>query len=326
AAVLFSQAQELNSNNVVAQINLDFNKSLRAGSPAGVSLSRVTTDLFGKYHDWNDVMDANGPFDETSFCFEDGTFLVQNGLMRQAAAAFERVRQLDTNNLNTRLFLGQIYLAEHLPDRAMDALHDALTRPERFGLNETNSTELHVLEATCYFQKNENTAGAAVLESEMARHPNDETLMLTSAQVFNRLGLYTNALHAINRKLARTPDDPIWVYGKGIVCLKIGDYKGAVENLSHYLEMRTNNPDALYNRGVAYFQSGRTNGARADFLQVQAAQTNNLQVAYALGDIAWQQHETNEAIRNLKILVAYAPTNTPELKTIQERLAQLGGK
>ena len=135
AAVLFSEAQELNSNNVVAGINLEFNKSLRAGTPAGVSVSRVTTDLFGKYHDWNDVTAANGPFDETSFCFEDGSYLAQHQLMRQAVAPFNRVRQLDTNNLPARLFLGRIYLSAHLPDRAMDALQDPISHPGQFGLN-----------------------------------------------------------------------------------------------------------------------------------------------------------------------------------------------
>jgi len=326
AGDLFNQAQELNTNNVVANINFEFNKSLRAGTPASVSLSRVATDLFGKYHGWDEVMDANGPFDETSFCFENGARLVENHLLRQATASFDRVRQLVPDNLAARLFLGRIYLSAHLPDKALEALHDPLDKPALFALNETNSTELDVLTATCYFQKNDNAAGAAVLESEMARHPNDEHLMLISAQVFNMRGLYTNALHAINRKLARTPDDLTWVYGKGIVSLQIGAYDDAVKSFSHFLELETNSPDALYNRGVAYFTSGRLDAARADFLKFQTTFTNNLQIAYGLGEIAWRQHETNEAIRNYQIIIANAPTNTPDLKTVRERLAQLGAQ
>ena len=126
AATLFSEAQELNPENVVATINLDFNKNLRAGKANEVNLSRVTTDQFGKYRNWNEVVGANGPFDETSFCFENGTWLMQGGLMRQATAQFNRVRQLVPDNLAARLLLAQIYLFSRQPDRALEALQDPL--------------------------------------------------------------------------------------------------------------------------------------------------------------------------------------------------------
>ena len=160
----------------------------------------------------------------------------------------------------------------------------------------------------------------------MALHTNDEALMLFSAQMFKMRGLYTNALNAINRKLATTPDDPTWIFGKGIVSLQVGAYDDAITNLSRYLLVRADNPDALYNRGVAYYQSGRLDAARADLLQLQATYTNDFHLAYGLGEIAWRRHETNEAIRNYQSLVANAPTNATELKTIRERLAQLEGK
>ena len=72
AAAHFDTALKLNPDNVVAQINLQFNKTLRAGGAAAVDLSKATTDQFGKYRTWSEVMNANGPFDEPSFCFENG--------------------------------------------------------------------------------------------------------------------------------------------------------------------------------------------------------------------------------------------------------------
>ncbi len=326
AASMFRNAQELNPNNVVAGINLDFNKALRAGLPTPVSPGAVTPDRFGKYRNWNEVMAANGPFDETSFCFENGVFFMQAGLMRQATALFNRVRQLAPDNLAARLFLAQVYIGARLPDEAMEALYDPLKQPQRFALTEFNSTELDILAAAAHFQKNENAAGVALLETEMVRHPDDETLMLVSAQVFNMRGLYTNALRAINRKLARSPDDPTWLYGKGIASVQVGDYNEAVKAMSRFLEIQTNSPDALYNRGLAYFKSDQLDAARADFLKLQSVYTNNSQVAYGLGEIAWRQHETNEALRNYKVFIANTPTNTVELKSVRERVAEIGGK
>jgi tetratricopeptide (TPR) repeat protein len=326
ATARFSDAENMNSNNVVAGINLDFNKTLRAGSPASVNLASVTPDRFGRYRSWTEVLSANGPFDETSFCFAFGDWLAQAGLMRQAAAQFNRVHQLAPDNLAARLFLAQFYILGQKPDKAMAFLRDPIDRPSEFALTEYNSTELNVLTAAVHFQKNENAAGVALLEKEMVRHPDDETLILVSAQVFNMRGLYTNALHAINRKLARTPDDPTWLYGKGIVSLRLGAYDDAVAALSDFLKIQTNNPDALYNRGFANFQGGHLDAARTDFHQLQTTYTNNFQVAYGLAEIAWRQHDTNEAIRNYQICIATAPTNTPELKTVREHLAQLDSK
>jgi len=326
AATLFNTAGALNTNNVAASINLAFNKNLRAGSPAVVDLSRVTSDQFGRYRNWNEVLAANGPFDETSFCFEYGASLMQSRFLRQAAVQFNRVRQLAPDNLTTRLLLASIYLAYYHPDQALEVLHDPLTRPFRFALTEFNSTDLNVLAATAHFQRHENTDGAALLESEMSRHPDNEILMLVSAQVFNRAGLYTNALHAIDHKLARSPDDPTWLYGKGRVSAQIGAYGDAVTAFSRLLEIQTNFPDAQFRRGVAYYQSEHLDAARADFRQLQAAFTNSFQIAYGLGEIAWRQRQTNEAIRNYRIYLANAPTNAVEQKEVRDHLSHLGGQ
>ncbi len=324
AAACFSDALALNTNNIAAAVNLDFNKTLRAGLPTPVSATKITADRFGSYRNWTEVLAANGPFDESSFCFENGAFFMQASppLTHQAGALFDRVRQLAPDNLPTRFFLAQIYLAFHQPDAALDVLKDPLNAPSRFALSgyDEGSTSLDILAAGAYLAKGNGTAAAALLEKEMDRHPDNETLLLMAAQSFNMHHLYTNSLRVINRKLARSPDDPIWIFGKGIVCIQVGAYDDAVKALSRVLEMETNNANALYNRGIAYLKSDHLDAARADFLRFQAAATNNLEVAYNLGEIAWRQHQTNEIIRNYKLLLANAPANVPELKSVRERL------
>ena len=49
AAASFEMASNLNPDNIVAQINLQFNENLRAGKIAPVDLSKTTSDQFGKY-------------------------------------------------------------------------------------------------------------------------------------------------------------------------------------------------------------------------------------------------------------------------------------
>ncbi len=326
ALLCFNAALQFNPENVAAAINYDFNANLRRKSTAAVNVSSVTADRFGRYRNWNEVLNANGPFDETSFCFENGVLLVQGGLFRQAITSFTRVRQLSPDHLPTRLWLGQCYLFNRLPEPALEALHDPLTHPTRFGLTEKNSTELNILAAAAYFQKNDLTRGSEFLETEIARHPNDDNLLIAATQAYFLRGLYTNALRVIDRKLALTPDAPQWLFGKGYAEIQIGAYPQAIAALTRVLAIATNDPTARFNRALAFLQSDRLNDARADYRQLQTVYTNSFQVAYGLAEIAWRQHETNDATRNYKIFLANAPTNTVEFKTARERLTQLRGK
>ncbi|MDR3456493.1 MAG: tetratricopeptide repeat protein [Verrucomicrobiae bacterium] len=326
AARRFTQAKRFNPDNIVADINLAFNQTLKSGAPVEIDLTHTTPDQYGKSRDWNSLVTANGPFDDVSFCLRAGFQFTQNGFFRQAAKEYTRVRQLAPNDLFTRLQLAQTYLVNHLPDRALEAIHDPLDRPAKFGLNDDNSTDLNILAAAAWFQKNEVAAGSRLLEKEVAHHPDNEVLLKATTQAYFMHGLYTNALHVINLKLARTPDDVVWLSGKGYASIQIGAFDDSIKAMTHILEIQTNDPTARFNRALAYFQSGKLDEARADYTILQSDHTNTFQIAYGLGEIAWRKKENAEALRNYQIYLANAPTNAPEFKTVRERVAQLGGK
>jgi tetratricopeptide (TPR) repeat protein len=323
AAARFEAAQKINPDNVVAQINLQFNQNLRAGKRVAVDLSTVTADQFGKYRSWNQLILANGPFDEPSFTFEDGVVLVQAGLLRQAIAPFARVRELAPDNLPARFWLGQLYEISHLPDRAIEALRDPMEQPEKFSLAETNSTQLNILAATAYFQKNDVEHGTRLIELEISRHPTNDDMLTTAAQIYLARGLPASALGVIDRKLRLSPDDVGWLYNKGYVSIQLQKYDDAIAALSRVLAVQTNNYDALFKRAGAYLQTGKLDEARADYANLQQSFTNSTQAAYGLGEIAWRKHETNDAIKNYGIYLATANTNTVEAKTASERLREL---
>ncbi|HTA94713.1 MAG TPA: tetratricopeptide repeat protein, partial [Verrucomicrobiae bacterium] len=323
AAACFETAQKINPDNVVAQINLQFNQNLRAGKRVAVDLSTVTADQFGKYRSWNQVILANGPFDEPSFSFEDGVVLVQAGLLRQAVAPFVRVRELAPDNLPARFWLGQLYEISHLPDRAIEALRDPMEQPEKFSLAEANSTQLNILAATAYFQKNDVEHGTRLIELEISRHPTNDDILTTATQIYLARGLPASALGVIDRKLSFSPDDVNWLYNKGYVAIQLQKYDVAIAALSRVLAVQTNNYDALFKRAGAYLQLGKLDEARADYASLQQSFTNSAQAAYSLGEIAWRKHETNEAARNYGIYLANAPANTAEATNIVERLKSL---
>jgi len=79
----------------------------------------------------------------------------QNGYFRQAVATFAR-SGTGPDNLAARLWLGQIYVLAHLPDRALEALRDPLEQPEKFSLAKHNATELSVIAARRLFSENDS--------------------------------------------------------------------------------------------------------------------------------------------------------------------------
>ena len=328
AAACFALAKEVNPDNFVAQVNLGFNKSLRAGTNVPVDLSQTASDPFGKYRDWNQLLDADGPFDEPRFCMIEGVTLAsQNKYFRQAIAPFERVRKFEPNNLTALLWLGQIYVVSHLPDRALDVLHDPLEHPERFSLAETNEANLNILAAAAYFQKDDVVQGTQLLNTEIARHPTNDNILLTAAQIYVARGLFTNALNVIDHKLRFTPNDPVWLFKRGVVSFQLNAYDDAIDTFTRVLAIQTTNSMARFYRAVAYLNSGKhDDAALADYKTLQQSFTNSFQVAYGLGEIAWRQHDTNEAIRNYKLYLANANTNSAEATNIIQRLRELEGR
>ena len=323
AAKRFQEAKRFSPDNVMADRNLAFKDALRAGSTLEVDPSRVNADQFGKSRNWNELLTANGTIDEINFSTAMGFMMVENGFLRQAAVCFNRVRQLAPENLTIRLQLAQIYLFNKLPDRALEAIHDPITEPVKFGLNEKNSTGLNILAASAHFQKNETDRGSQLLETEISLHPDDEMLLTATTQVYFQRGLFTNALKVIDRKLARTPDDVTWLFGKGYASIQLGSYADSIKAMTRVLQLQTNNDSARFNRALAYFKSEQLDQARADYTALQASYTNNFPVAYGLGEIAWQKKENPEALRNYTIYLANAPTNTPEYSTVADRVKTL---
>ncbi len=325
AASCFEDAQKFNPDNIVAQINGDFNKKFRAGETMSVDLSKTTADHFGKFSTLNGLLNANGPFDEPSFCCANALVLAENnGFNRQALADFTRVSTFVPDFLPARMWIGRIYLMFHQPKLALNALREPLNNPAKFMLAETNETDLNVLAAAAYFQETNLVRGSELLETEVSRHPENGTLLTVAAQVFIQHGMFSNALNVVDRRLQFAPDDPDPLFSRGYICIQLKDYAGAITSFDRLLAIQTNNYDALYNRAVANLNSDRLEAAWKDYTRLQQVATNSFRVAYGLGEIAWRRHDTNEAVRNYQIYLDAVGTNSlPEATTVRERMKSL---
>jgi tetratricopeptide (TPR) repeat protein len=323
AAWCFARAQELNPDNVVAQVNEQYNQKLRAGHKSAVKRSKSVEDQFGKYRSWEAVIGANGPFDEPALCYEMGRTFAKGALYRQAAQQFERVKTLAPENLAARLWLAQLFNLWRMPDKVLEIaaqIHASDVPPD---LDQINQIELAYLEASAQFAKTNFDAAEQVLEGTIKRFPNDENLLTVATQLYLGHGQYSNALATINTHLRLSPDNPSALVNKGFICIQLNSYKDAIEPLSRVLTLQTNNYEALFNRAVAYLRSGNLEAAQRDYEELQKVFPNAYQIYYGLGEIAFRKKDTSSAIRHYELYLTNSPANTEERKLVSARLDDL---
>src|SRR5437773_10686528 len=139
-------------------------------------MSKSVTDSFGKYSNWNVVITENGPFDEPTFCYEQGNVMVASKLYRQACQQFARVRKLDPNHLPARLWLAQLYLLVHRPDEALEIVQEVIPREKDFSLTTTNKITLLFAQAAAYLAKKDSPKADATVQAALQLTTPDKNL------------------------------------------------------------------------------------------------------------------------------------------------------
>jgi tetratricopeptide (TPR) repeat protein len=323
AAAHFIRAIDLNPDNLSATVNLGCNENLQAGRRAEVKLSKSIEDQFGKFRDWDQVIGENGPFDEPTFCFQQGQTLGRNALYRQAAQEFFRVTELVPNDLAAHLWLARLHVITRLPDRALELVGEIKSRSTEFQLTSTNQLELLLVEASALFVKNDSETAGTLLDNVVRKNPRDEVVLGSVVQLCMSHGRFSNALEVVEHQLKLDPADETALVNKGYLHLQLGEYPKAIQPLTRVLAVQTNNYPAMLNRAIAYLRSDQLDSARADYETLQKVFPRQFQIYYGLGEIAFREKDTNAAIRYYELYLANAIPNSQESKFITERVAQL---
>ena len=328
AAELFQRAIALHPNNVVAQVNAEYNRNLQAGHKASVHVSKSVQDEFGKYRTWDAVMRENGPFDEPSLCYQQGRVFFEGANYTQAAHEFLRVTELDPANLPARLNLVEACLLRHRVDDALAQIGDIHAHEQTLGLSSTNQTELLVAELAARLSKKDLPNAEKALHVALAKSPDDTDILGAATRVFMDFHYFTNALETIDQNLKLSPDNAGVLFNRGCTYLQLKAFDQAIDSLTQVINMGTNNPVDLYElavfvRGRAYLGSEKLDEAQADFEIIRKAHPNAFQPYFGLGEVAYHRKDTNAAIQNYQLALASTPTNSVDANTIVSRLRDL---
>ncbi len=327
AAARFQTAIDLNPDNVVAEVNLACNGNLQSGRKSKVQINRSIEDRFGKYRGWEQVMNANGPFDEPTFCFQEALTFFQGRNFRQAGQVFARVTELAPEDLASHLWLCRLYTMAAQPEKSLQIVTEIESKPDLFGLGRTNAPELLAAEASARLANNDLAGARAAVSNATAKYPDDEDILAAATQSFMDAHYYSNALETINKQLTINPDNPLILGMKGYACLQTGDYKEAIDPLTRALAIVTNfnefRYNALLNRAIAYLKTDQLDRAREDYAGLEREVPADFRIHFGLGEIAYLQKDTNAALRSYRLYLANAPTNTAEASNIVARIKEL---
>jgi tetratricopeptide (TPR) repeat protein len=336
AAARFELALALNPDNIAVMANLDCNRDLHAGRQPSVQVSRSIQDQSGKYRDWNEAMNINGPFDQPSFCYGQAmAFAYPNGprlvpQYHQAAQLFNRVTQLLPNDLDSRLHLAEVCVYGQSPDLALQIAADIRARATSLNLSRTNQPWLLAIETAAHLSKTDVAGAESVVHHILAQFPdNHEDLLAAASRMFITFRCYSNALEIIDQQLQIHPDDPNALYGKGLAALQLKSYDHAVGALSRVLDLQTNRTEqlhvaALLYRAEAFLNSDRLDEAQRDYEALQKDIPTAFSLYKQLAEIAYRKQDTNNAIRNYRLYLSNLPTNSIDESTkINARLKEL---
>lgn len=323
AAAYFELAHKLNEENVVAEINLDFNKRFRAGERAKVQVPKSADIWLGKYRTLEQALNDCGPYDEPSLCYAHGYVFLQGGLYRQAVQSFERVRTLVPDELTSRLWLAQLYLLAQQPAKALELTGEIHSHPELASMSLSNRTELLAVETRARFANNEQDHAVRLLEIAASERPGDPILLASITATYCEFGRYTNALALLNLQLKSAPDDIALLANKGFVSIHLKNYDEAIRNLSRVLALDTNNFAGLLNRAIAYLRSDQLDAARKDYETLQRLRPDAFQIYFGLAEIALRRQDTNMAILHYENYLTNAVPEAEETRQVIQRLKAL---
>jgi tetratricopeptide (TPR) repeat protein len=321
----YQLAQRLNPKNVVADINLAFNEKFRSGQPLDLALDRPLEDFFGESRSWDQVLNLNGPYDAPALSFAQGYVFAQGNLIRQAAQAFERARQQATNDVTSRLWLGQLNLNQNFPDRTIELVAEIRQIAERVPGLSTNLNDLFTLEAAAYLTKNQDAIAQRIIETNLASRPDDFNILASACKAYADNGRHANALAINERMLKLAPENVACWINQGCFQIELSDPLSAIKSFTQAVNLETNNYRAVLYRGIARLRAEQLEEARKDYETVQRQYPNEPTVDFGLGEIAYRQKDTNTAIRYYEAYLTNAPAQTIEAKSVIARLDELKG-
>jgi len=323
ASRAFEESMLLNPDNVVAQINLEFNAHLTEGSAAGVAKSEALDKKLGRFRSLEAAMRLNGPFDEIEFCLQVGSIMARGQNLRQAALLFSRVIQLDNRNVEAKVALVKTFIDLQAQVVALSLIDDVQKQMAETKANPDLLLELINLRALAFWTSGDLDSAEKVLSEAYKNYPDEPRHFNQLLQFYERTTQFPKALVMVEEQLVKKPQNLNLMLAKGTLLIRSGDFEKAFPVLDSVLIAQPDNIGALTYRAIARLQLGKLDEAKSDYETVQRLSPNQYYVLYGLGEIARKKEDPDNAIKYFQLYLKHAPGGTEESRRVEDRLQEL---
>ncbi len=319
----FAQAVQLNTNNLIAQVNLVCNSNRLAGKFLSIADGSVLVQKFRSIQQIAQIINVGGDVDEPALRCVVGNACLAAGWPRQAWAEFDRAATLAPEAVMPELALAQIYSRLRFDDEVFAVTKKLRAKVEATPAGKALEVELAVLEAKSWMSQTNTALAEKVLSAVLSNHPDDVPVAETVFRSYLAFGDSAGALRMIEAQLAKNPGSVPALNNQAALLIQSGRAAAAIPVLNRALAL-TNVPSILLNRAIAQMQLRNIDAAEKDYRQLTNAPVDQFSVHYGLSQIAEQRQETNAVIRHLEFCLTNAPTGGAKWQEVSARLNALG--
>ncbi len=312
AAKNFATALELNTNNVPARFNGEYNQAYQTGKGGGADPGKTLDEKFGGYRSWDTMLEDNGPFDHPDFCSLLGDGFLSQTQYRQAALQFSRVAFFQPTNLTARISLGKAYVYGNWLDKGMAEIeqmeHNFSDRPAR------DKADIVSLKAAAYYSQNQFPKAEQLLKSARAASPDDNSFAQALFELYRVSGKYTNALEIANQQLAGNSTNVLVLLQKAELQLNYDDLNGSHSTAQEVLKVNPKNGAALLFEAFVYLRETKFEEAQTTLDKVLQLDPDNLQARLYQGIVLMEQKQNDKARKSFDQVLDKQPDNIAALR------------
>jgi len=346
----FAEAVRLNTNNVLARANQQYNAQLRGAPAAGapIAMPMVAAQFNNR---WDYALSLYGPADVPELDIQIGRYFAQRGAFLQAAPLFQRSLELAPGDPVSELDLINTYIDLELVDAASALIKDMRER------SAGNPLELAGVEALASLTKHNFAQADTLLADAHNKNPKDYRFAGLMADLYRVMGerllreskgdaarekdaekeaavwfkkaltALDDQLQLLNARAASAQEISAVNSRRAEMQMTLQDYAAAIITLNTLVNHNPADPLPLLSRAISELEIGRVDAARDDYLAVEKMTPEPSQaVYYGLAQVAQKQKDKAAEIRYDKLYLQHAPRNTLEYTNVTGQLRKLEGR
>lgn len=295
AGPAFDLAASLNTNNIPAKVNLEFNESQIRGTTRVTMDAAAIEDLFGeKYRTWDAVLLDNGPFDVPEFLFGAGNVFLRQTLVRQAADCFSRAAELAPTNGLAKMGLISSLVSGGWHDEALRLISDARSSTNT---NPAQRLDLISMEAAVYFGRRDTNRAETLLKQAIEQNPESMAFYESLNDLYLASRQPEKSLELMGKVLERQPTNVVLRLRRVDLAVNIGDTNTANAELAEVERLAPALPEAKLYRAFMAIQAKDYKTALRLVEGVLEKDEKNVQALGYKGVIHMEQKEDEEAIK-----------------------------